>query len=296
MFSQYFGQYLLNKGILTSEKLSDVLAYERSVHVKLGVLAISAGMMNAAQVEEVHELQRIKDKRFGEIAIERGYLTFAQLEDLLQQQGSRQLSLSQAIIDREYMTLAGLEAALESYKRDNSLSKEQLDAIKTVDFDRLVRAFLDFSEAGGLSEAYYDYVALILRSIMRFLNEVPVISRNIPLEGKVQGWTVVQDIIGEIDLATAIAAEDTALLEIARRYSQEDLKEIDELAKDSMAEFLNLANGIYCVNASDKGLELNLEPQSVASSPEFAHVKGSIVPIDLPFGKIKLVVGQPINK
>ncbi|MCE5287198.1 MAG: hypothetical protein LLG02_15320 [Pelosinus sp.] len=293
MFSQYFGQYLLNKGILTSEKLTDVLAFERSVHVKLGILAINAGMMSAAQVEEVHELQRKKDKRFGEIAMERGYLTFAQLEDLLQQQGSRQLSLSQAIIDRGYMTLGELEAALDSYKKESRLSTEQLDAMEAVDFDKLVRSFLDFSAAGGLSETYYDYVALILRNILRFLNEVPVISHSVPLEGKVEGWTVVQDIVGEIDLATALAADDTAFLEIARRYSQENLNEIDELAKDSVAEFLNLVNGIYCVNASDKGLELNLEPQSMTSSPEFSHVIGYIVPIDLPFGKIKLVVGQP---
>lgn len=296
MFSQYFGQYLLNKGILTSEKLADVLAFERSVRVRLGILAINAGMMNAAQVEEVHELQRTKDKRFGEIAMERGYLTFAQLEDLLQQQGSRQLSLSQAIIDRNYLSLGELEAALESYKRESRLTDEQLDAMEAVDFDRLVRSFLDFSAAGGVSEAYYDYVALILRSIHRFLNEVPVISKNLPLGEKVAGFTVVQDIVGEIDLATALAADEAAFLEIARRYSQEDLREIDELAKDSVAEFLNLANGIYCVNASDKGLELNLEPQRMAVIPEFSQIKGYIVPIDLPFGKIKLVVGQPISK
>lgn len=291
MFSQYFGQYLLNTKYLSPEQLSDALAFERSVHVKLGVLAINSGMMTAAQVEEVHELQRKKDKRFGEIAIEQGYLTFSQLEDLLQIQGSRQLSLSQAVVDRGYMTLAELEVALDSYKKENKLSPEQWEALQTVDYDQATRIFLDFSKEGGLAETYYEYVSLILRNMVRFLNDIPVISKNTDFDGKAKGWVVTQNIIGEVDLYTALIAGDEALLEIASRYSQEELTEVDELAKDSLAEFLNLANGIFCVNASDKGTDLNLEPQCIAHNQSLP-IKGYQIPITMSFGQVLLVVGK----
>ncbi len=56
MINQYFGQYLFNKGILTAKQLFDVLAHERSVRVKLGVLAINAEVMTAIQVEKIHQL------------------------------------------------------------------------------------------------------------------------------------------------------------------------------------------------------------------------------------------------
>lgn len=47
MFSQYFGQYLLNEKYLTAEQLKASLEYQQSVRLKLGVLAINAGYMNA---------------------------------------------------------------------------------------------------------------------------------------------------------------------------------------------------------------------------------------------------------
>lgn len=291
MFSQYFGQYLLNKQLLTAEQLTDAMALERLVRVKLGVLAINAGMMTAQQVEEVHELQRTKDKRFGELAIEKGYLTFSQLEDLLQIQGSRHLSLSQAIIDRGYMDLAQLEIVLERYKEESSLSSEQLQAIQTVNFDEASRAFLDFSAAGGMGEVYHDYVSLILRNIVRFLGDEPMLFPNVSLVEKGDGWVFTQSITGEMDLFTGFIMNDAVLLAVARCYSQEDLTEVDELARDSVAEFLNLANGIFCINASDKGLNLNLEPQKLVRDGDFKQIKGYKVPIQMSAGKFDLIIG-----
>lgn len=291
MFSQYFGQYLLNKKILTPEQLSDALAFERSVHVRLGVLAINSGLMSAVQVEEVHDLQRSKDKRFGEIAVEKGYLTVSQLEDLLQIQGSRQLSLSQAVVDRGYLSLSDLEVALDSYKKDNKLSPDQWEALQTVDYDQAAHIFLDFSQEGGRAELYYSYISLILRNMVRFLNDIPILAANVSFDGKARGWVVRQNIVGEVDLVTALVADDAVLIELAARYSQEELNAVDELSKDSVAEFLNLANGLFCVNASDKGLDLNLEPQTISHN-EHLPVTGHVIPITLSFGKILLIIGS----
>ena len=80
MFSQYFGNYLLNRGIIKPEQLTDALEYQRSVHLKLGVIAVNAGYMTPAQVEEIHNMQKKVDKRFGELAIEKGYITGQQLK------------------------------------------------------------------------------------------------------------------------------------------------------------------------------------------------------------------------
>jgi len=47
MFSQYFGHYLINNGLIKPEQLADALDYQRSVHLKLGVIAINAGLMSS---------------------------------------------------------------------------------------------------------------------------------------------------------------------------------------------------------------------------------------------------------
>ena len=62
MLNQYFGYYLLNKGILTNLQLREILEAEQTVKVKLGVIAVNAGAMTAEQVEEIHNLQRTRDQ------------------------------------------------------------------------------------------------------------------------------------------------------------------------------------------------------------------------------------------
>ncbi|HOA79999.1 MAG TPA: chemotaxis protein CheX, partial [Defluviitaleaceae bacterium] len=65
MFTQYFGNYLLNKGYLTAEQLHDALEEIKDARLKLGVLSVNAGYMTAEQTEEVNEAQKKYDKRFG---------------------------------------------------------------------------------------------------------------------------------------------------------------------------------------------------------------------------------------
>lgn len=287
MFSQYFGQYLLNKGLLTPEQLYDVLTYERSARAKFGVLAIDAGIMTAAQVEEVHQLQHRMDKKFGEIAITQGYMTLEQLEDLLESQTNRHLSLSQAIIDREYLSLGQLASALEGYKQDNKLTAKQLDAIYNADFDfdNIVRTFLDFSVAGSNREMLYDYVALMMRNFQRFLDEAPVIDM---LGDKIKGWLVHQSMLGGTSIFAGLVMGDDVLLALARCYSGEDIAAVDDLAKDSIAEFLNETNGLFTVNMSERGLELDLKPQQILHV-ETVPVKESYrIPLRISGGQVDL--------
>ena len=74
MFSQSFGNFILNKGYLTKNQVLEALSIERETHVKIGVLAVNSGKISAEQVDQIHLFQQSTDKRFGEIAIEKGYL------------------------------------------------------------------------------------------------------------------------------------------------------------------------------------------------------------------------------
>lgn len=290
MFNQHFGQYLLNQKKITAKQLIEVMDYERSARVKLGILAINAGFMTGAQVEAVHHLQRIKDKRFGELAVEQGYLTYGQLEDLLENQHSRHLGLSQVIVDKEYLTLEQLEEALISYKKENQLSEEELQALDVMNLDQSSVVLLDFSETGPQEKVYHDYIGLLQRNIVRFLDADPVIGKNEPIGHTASKWLVQQTITGTNNLFTGLAMDDATLLEIARNYSGEVLTEIDELAKDSAAEFLNMVNGIFCVNASNQGIELDLQLQKILQNQTPALKNGYRIPIELSFGKLDVIL------
>ncbi|WP_152524078.1 hypothetical protein [Sporomusa ovata] len=287
MYTQYLGQYLLNTSLISADQLCELLSLAELTHVKLGILAINNGLMTANQVEEVHGLQRTMDRRFGEIAITKGYLTQTQVDSLLSQQDSRHLSLSQAIIDKGYLTLSQLETALTQFKQDTQLSTEQLQAMQTGNLDEIVRLFLDFP-TNDVPQFYYDYVALFLKNSIRFLNERPVLSWPQPLNQTADGWYISQQAIGNYTVSTGIILSDAGLVDIAGRFSQETLTHVDELAKDSVSEFLNLHNGIFLINVSDKGFNLDLHPPAI--TPNTGHYTGYRIPITLSSGHIELVL------
>lgn len=290
MFNQRFGQYLVGKHLITQQQLFEVLAYELNVRLKIGVMAVNAGLMTADQVEEVCREQRTADKWFGQIAIEKGYLTDNQFADLLKTQSKGFLSLSQAILDKGYLTLAQLEDALQQYKQFSKLTNEQWRALQTVDFDHIVRTFLNFSEIGSRAEIYYNYTAVMLRNIVRFLNEEAIVECNSKLPVEMKGWLVSQNITGVINMVTALNFDDECLLAAANHYSKEGFKAAEPIVGDCIAEFLNIVNGVFCATVSENGMELLMHPQQVRKGIIPANTKGYMIPITLSFGRMNLIL------
>lgn len=262
MFSQYFGNYLLQKGLVNPEQLADALDYQRSAHLKLGVIAINAGYMTPSQVEQVHKLQRKIDKKFGELAIEQGYINNEKLDAMLNTQRQGHLMLGQALVDRRHLTMEQLQSALDSYKKESGMSKRQFNIVGKDDEEEIERVFRDLGES-MLSKTYSDYVTLLTRNIIRFIDDNPAIGIGKLNEDMKAEWYARQKIYGIINLQTGIACKTDVFIKIAGKFAGEEILEPDELARDSVGEFLNLHNGIFLVNMSNNGIELEMRPQEV---------------------------------
>lgn len=282
MLSQYFAQYLLNNRILTADQVREVLEEEHEHRVKLGVLAINKGFMTAAQVEFVHQLQVRFDKRFGEVAVNEGLLTDEQLELLLTTQENGNLNFGQAIVDKKLMTLEELEKALASYNHNNKLAINR--AINQIEITKV-----DFSESEGVKELYGEYVDLFLRALVRFMDTSGVVlPKKTPIKGS--KWIISQKMIGMIDLTAGLLLPEQVLIEMAKRFSGEEIQSVDELAIDSVSEFLNVTNGIFIVNMSNRRIDIDLEPQKHGKDIDPTGAKQAIVPINTNFGEIHLVL------
>lgn len=292
MFNQFFGQFLLQRELLTPQQLCAIFEKESSARVKLGMLAIDKSLMTPDQVEEVHRLQKVMDKRFGEVAILKGYLSPAQVESLLQTQSMRHLSLSQAILEHGYLSLGQLTAALEEYKNASVIS----GAKSADDFDEIAWLLLDFKDSTEeQKELYYTYAGLFLRNIVRFLQASPVLAgSDEAFAGQTQGWAVSQII--EMDgrkLLTGLVLSEDALITLASRYSGELLTTANPLALDSTAEFLNVHNGTFSINLSNTGNDVIMLPQKIEQSPYYAVHRGYSVSVVVPFGQIQLLIAEP---
>ncbi len=292
MFSAFFGNYLLNKGVVTSEQLNKVFNTQKRTRLKLGVLAINSKFMTAANVNHVHQLQTTLDRRFGEIAIIKGYLTDDQLADLLTKQKSEHLILAQALVDANVMDMVTFEEEINLYKLAYGLDDEQFDAIKNGDIDVVMTAFLAF-EKTGMSQFYIDFVTLFVKNIIRFIDSNVYIDRVEKVDRIIYSHLFKQNIKGDKSIFTAYSADDKALLDVASQHAGEIFDKIEEYPLDSACEFLNLTNGLFVVNMSDQGTNMTLTIQDYVSNASITPNNLMYrIPIHISTGTIYLHVGE----
>ncbi|WP_163102051.1 hypothetical protein [Peribacillus alkalitolerans] len=292
MFSQFFGHYLLNRQLITPDQLKEALHIQQSTHVKLGVLAVNEGLLTGTQVVEIHEKQKLVDQRFGEIAVVLGYLTDEQVEYLLSAQKHQHLQLAQALVDQSFISIEEFSSALDSYKKEYGLSEEKFDSIKNGDIETLVATLLPSSDQK--QKGYFtSYLSLFVKNMVRFIDETVYVDIH-PLNGKLEATHFVsQEIVGENSLFTAIGADQDVFLKLASIFAEEQLEEVDELATASVSEFLNLHNGIFLVNMSNEGTELEMKPQQ---HQQYVHVdliaSGYYVQVLTSFGPFFMVLSD----
>ncbi|MBU3154459.1 hypothetical protein LL037_15030 [Clostridium estertheticum] len=289
MFSQYFGQYLLNEKYLTATQLKTAVEYQQSVRLKLGVLAVNAGYMNADQASKVHSMQTKLDRRFGEIAVDMEYLKEEQVEELLSSQRFGHLLLAQALIDKKYMSLEKFEESIYEYKKKYNISEAQFDKLQRDDVDEIIDIYINL-ENDKYGTEIKNYIALFMRNVIRFIDSEVYTNNFMKVKEFKTECCVSQRIKNSINFLTYINAKEDVFALLASRYAEEELLTVDEMAKDSVGEFLNLNNGLYLVGMSNIGIELDMEPQTEFFGKTIYSTY--VIPIVLPFGKIELIISH----
>ena len=60
MSTRFFGQYLLEKGRITSQQLLDALECQNDITAPIGAMALEQGLLTPAQIRQVLDQQRKK--------------------------------------------------------------------------------------------------------------------------------------------------------------------------------------------------------------------------------------------
>lgn len=287
MYTQLFGHYLLNKGIIDADELHAALTAMTRIKPKLGAVAIDAGYMSAKQVEEVHQAQHTADMRFGAIAVEKGFLTEEQMLELLAKQKNSNLVLGQALIDFGFLDHKQFEKALQDYKKSSSYTDETED--ESMEHEMLNVLGIDNMPD---SEFFGNYILLFIRNLIRFLGDdfsLAGVSRNVTIS---MNYACCQDITGPIKAKVALGGTERGFIGIAARYAGENLTETDGYTKACVGELLNLQNGLFAVNMSNqKNIELELSPQ-VSEEKMMLNIpeNGIAVNLSFSFGDIKIAI------
>mgnify|MGYP002624539833 CR=1 FL=1 len=188
-------------------------------------------------------------KYLAQYLLNEGVLSQARLEELLPK--TREMDLSECLLEAGIVDGAGLDA-LSDRCRQGGLHPVSY-AVR-----HLNKGHDDFEES-----YYEEFMELFMEELMDFLKTPAVISLE-PVEksafsGMGKTHAASQRVDGDLCIVTGIIGGDACFLELASRYAQEEITDIDDLAVDSIEEFLNVLNGAYMVQLAKRDLETDLE-------------------------------------
>lgn len=255
MFSQFFGNYLLENQKITDEQFSSCMNYIKANRVKLGLIAESEGLLTSSQVMELNYLQVQSDERFGDLAVKKGYLTESDVNYLLGLQSNPYLLFVQALDENGCMSHDEIDYNLTAFQKENDFSNSIMKAIRDANIEGLLPAFVDVQD-----KRYLDLIGLALRNIIRFINTFIRIDKGGFVSGVKPKYAAYQHTLGDYQVMLGFTGEDDDILAMADGYAKEEFGAVDEDALDSIAEFTNCVNGLYAAELSFQNITMDMLP------------------------------------
>lgn len=290
MYTQFFGNYLLERGVVTQEQLFAAMQKQSSTRMKLGTLAIHAGYMTAVEVDNVVIQQTHKDMKFGELAVELGYLTNEQVVELLKSQSPDFLLLGQILVEDGVITNSDLENLILDYRSDNEMIDLDITSNTHETIQKLLTKFFVTSEIPP-SRFGVMFVELLFNNFVRFVGEDFTILNCVECDAYPVECCVKQTVNGEYSITSYLSMDKETAIEFASRYAGEPFDTYDEYVQASMEDFLNLHNGLFIVNVSNEtSMELTISAPELVEEPIIDFEDRSyLFPVLYSFGTVHFI-------
>ncbi|TVQ95941.1 MAG: hypothetical protein EA399_16835 [Desulfovibrionales bacterium] len=152
----FFGQYLLQAGIISEAQLQEALLFQEQHNQLLGELALARGYLTKGQAQEAANEQKTLDLPFGVIALSKSYLSPKQLDDLLFSQVVATTHIGEALVELGHLPAADLSRLLQTFNLTELDRHREIQAqlhalpqsvVVTAGIEALHRAFLRFTHS-----------------------------------------------------------------------------------------------------------------------------------------------------
>lgn len=278
MNSHYFPQYLLNKGIIKIEDMAALLRKCADTEPGICVLALQQGL---AAPDQLGPLMGMAEDEVVAALTEKGILTADKVKELKEAETGKSLAFAEVLLEEKVMSLEELAEQLKAYAGKGSEPLfEALEKFRTAELEEEYPLYKEFAE-------------LFISSLARFM-DTPAVVNICDMEPGMtecdQTYIASQSLIGDINLVTGVYASREVFLEMARSYSHEDIPEVNEMATDSVTEFLNVLNGIYLVELSKREVDADLDTPRFAENQEPLGNRQLLVRLETGLGGFILVM------
>ena len=249
MANRQFSQYLLSRGILTSDNAGRILAKSLHAIPKLSVIALENGLITPEQADKL-----LGVNTFIRTALSEHDLNAEQLDELKKTVPDRSACVGQVLLDEGMVDLSTLAELFEQSKVTHSNSVS--DTVNRM----LEKQNLDTEEYFYIGE----YVELFMRAIKRFTHTEVLVIPNEDFEVADTTYLTYQTMGGSLRLTAGCRMTGSIMLDMASRFSGDIQTEVNEMAIDCIEEFCNVVNGRYIVNMSGHNHDMDLDmPRTV---------------------------------
>lgn len=268
MAVKFFGQFLLEQGAVSNDKLLQAIDLQEKTNLKFGEMALSMGLITEAGIDKVHLAQQREDLRFGDMALKLGVISAEQMQQVLTKQKNSHLYIGEALIEVGALEAGQLEPLLAAFKADQAVYQVEKVSIP----------------AGVPSPEIWEMFADIT---FKMLTRVADIAYK-------AGPSEVVSVLGKNDVVAVMAFNGTVSgryfvsvsSDIQRMIARAILREEDvsgepaAVLDDTVMEFANIAFGNIAAKAAQMGQSIEISP------PEVFH--GSAGDIAVPPGQTGL--------
>lgn len=255
MAVKFFGQFLVERGVVSRESLLQAITLQESTNKGLGEIVVEMGMMTQNDAERINQAQRSMDLRFGDLAVQLGLLNGKQVADALAEQKRRHLYIGEALIKVGALTSADLEQYLADFKTDQA---------EYVTDHVIIPAGVRQAE---MWEMIADLTFKMLTRVTRLIFRTEPCRRIDRLEGLPTAASL--EICGSIEARYILAAT----LPLRQRVTQAILGENDvtgeseEVLADCLMEFVNVVCGNVVAKAAQLGQHCDIRPPETLTPP-----------------------------
>ena len=248
LIPKFFGQYLLEKGVLNKDQLVEAINYQKSKILKLGEIAVSQGYLTDKQVAKIHNEQKRTDLRFGDLSVQMGLLTRSQLEEILTIQKNNHVYLGEAIVACGHMDDGTLEKELAEFKEEQAaVPPIQVMITEDVPHKQLVEVAIDLTEK-------------MMRRLGDLISKAGQLRRE---RESIKNMGIISyiEFRGDINVRYVLNISWEVAHEVAKKtFKKDDLPFDEEIIKDTTAEFVNIVCGNIRAKILETGKKMEFQP------------------------------------
>ncbi len=251
MAAKFFGLFLLENGLLTSDQLLRAVDEPRTPEVSLSIRGIDAGLVSADEAAMLDELAASTNSPWEELAVEKGLLTEAQVTELRSTPIQDRLHLGTALIEEGILTKKALGEQLSAFHQE----AKEISGI-------IAELYHGLPSAAVLEAITGVTVRMFQRMLHAFVK--PSSLRINPPRYTPCAYIIQQELKGDFTGIVCLNISAEMLKIVAGRLLAMEVEDIDADALDGAGEFINVISGNVCGLLSNTGIHVEIGPPTVS--------------------------------